>query len=1166
MPRSRYYGRPSRRMILGGMVMLSTFFLLMSLPQPEWDESRSRSQQTSGAVQDSTNSRTDTTSINDDIETAVLSTPVKNAIERISWYAHVAGARARKHIQQASISDVGLNKVSTPISNDRETEEEEQAQVNKAMAASNSREEENRARKDQLHTNSKAPKSTFSDQRESRVNKAGGTTSNSKSNGKGPAKGVQGKHQASGKEEHEEEGVCLARQGPSCESDVPLQPSKDLQQQDKKDGAAPAIEFEQVEAMEEADADEGLEELQDEERLVQAAADLEAALGEMEEGDEEALFEEGNGNGYSGSYDEDNLAPEDRSTRLGIGFHLFYFHSFRPMTVQSKALPDQINSVLDQVHSKQGARSRPLPAVALIGFIAVLVGGYFRGKQAKAKKEAAHAATAATAGNSDSATEASAAKEPVKAKLTPPAKTRPIRHITPETFEKNRKYFPPSKLAAAGSSASSAKSNIKVGVNKEFFRQIEAIFQILIPKKRSKETLILILHTTFLVLRTYLSVVVARLDGAIVRDLIAGNGKGFLRGLGYWFAIALPATYTNSMIRYLQSKLSIAFRTRMTRYVHDLYLNSENTYYKALNLDDRIQGVDQYITTDIAKFCDSLAGLYSNLGKPVLDTIIFNYQLVRQIGMSGMGGLMVSYVITAWLLRMVTPAFGKLAAIEAKLEGDFRSAHTRLITNAEEVAFYNGAELEHSILNKTYKRLIRHINSIYKIRIAYNMFEDFIIKYCWSAVGLSLCAIPVFFPHLSGKDSLRDAAAAAASGDKVVGARTKGFMTSKRLMMSLADAGGRMMYSYKEMSELAGSTLRVYNLISVLHQLHAGQYEAASANGAASGVPLVKTKVASTSSSPSSSSSSSASSTSSRDGDDEEEEHEVYSLADIRGKVEYGYEGIKFVGVPIVTPSPSNPRGGEELVRNLAVDIQPGDHMLVTGPNGVGKTGFARVVSGLWPVFRGQLSRPSPKDIFYIPQRAYLSIGTLRDQVIYPHSREQMIAAGRTDAELMEILKHVHLAYIPDREGGWDTIKEWKDVFSGGEKQRMNLARLFYHRPKYAILDECTSAVSSDVEGLMYNHAKDLGITLITISHRPALFKYHLHLLKFTGDHGHWEFSTIGTAEERLSLEKEMAALQARLDEVEALKKRHAEITKELEVGLTAAPQDGTKIQKRGLF
>lgn len=99
-----------------------------------------------------------------------------------------------------------------------------------------------------------------------------------------------------------------------------------------------------------------------------------------------------------------------------------------------------------------------------------------------------------------------------------------------------------------------------------------------------------------------------------------------------------------------------------------------------------------------------------------------------------------------------------------------------MITNAEEIAFYNGADLEHSILTKTYKRLIRHINSIYKIRIAYNMFEDFIIKYCWSAVGLTLCALPVFFPGLAGMDAVKGAA----SGDKAVGARTKGFITSKR--------------------------------------------------------------------------------------------------------------------------------------------------------------------------------------------------------------------------------------------------------------------------------------------------------------------------------------------------------------------------------------------------
>lgn len=65
------------------------------------------------------------------------------------------------------------------------------------------------------------------------------------------------------------------------------------------------------------------------------------------------------------------------------------------------------------------------------------------------------------------------------------------------------------------------------------------------------------------------------------------------------------------------------------------------------------------------------------------------------------------------------------------------------------------------------------------------------------------------------------------------------------------------------------------------------------------------------------------------------------------------------------------------------------------------------------------------------------------NRVIYPHTKQDMKNAGRTEDELMEILKIVHLAYIPDREGGWETQKEWKDVFSGGEKQRVSLGIVF---------------------------------------------------------------------------------------------------------------------------
>eukprot|EP00835_Amoeboradix_gromovi_P005669 NODE_557_length_6694_cov_0.358302.p3 type:complete len:188 gc:universal NODE_557_length_6694_cov_0.358302:2940-2377(-) len=182
----------------------------------------------------------------------------------------------------------------------------------------------------------------------------------------------------------------------------------------------------------------------------------------------------------------------------------------------------------------------------------------------------------------------------------------------------------------------------------------------------------------------------------------------------------------------------------------------------------------------------------------------------------------------------------------------------------------------------------------------------------------------------------------------------------------------------------------------------------------------------------------------------------------------------------------------------------------------------------------------------YVPQRAYLSIGSLRDQLIYPHTHDEMIKNGKNDDLLQEIMDLVHLGYLEAREGGFDTIKDWKDVFSGGEKQRVNLCRLFYHKPKYVILDECSSAVSSDVEGLIYKTLKEYGITLITVSHRPALFKYHGHLLRLEGNEGKWRFDKIGTEQEETSIENEMKQLSDQIENVGTLKERLRQINKEL--------------------
>ena len=101
---------------------------------------------------------------------------------------------------------------------------------------------------------------------------------------------------------------------------------------------------------------------------------------------------------------------------------------------------------------------------------------------------------------------------------------------------------------------------------------------------------------------------------------------------------------------------------------------------------------------------------------------------------------------------------------------------------------------------------------------------------------------------------------------------------------------------------------------------------------------------------------------------------------------------------------------------------------------------------------------------------------------------------------MQEILEEAKLGYLVEREGGWDCQNDWNDVLSGGEKQRVAMARLIYHKPMYAILDECTSAVSIDVEGHLYAYMKKVGITLITVSHRVTVWKFHDYLLSFKGD------------------------------------------------------------------
>jgi ATP-binding cassette subfamily D (ALD) long-chain fatty acid import protein len=239
---------------------------------------------------------------------------------------------------------------------------------------------------------------------------------------------------------------------------------------------------------------------------------------------------------------------------------------------------------------------------------------------------------------------------------------------------------------------------------------------------------------------------------------------------------------------------------------------------------------------------------------------------------------------------------------------------------------------------------------------------------------------------------------------------------------------------------------------------------------------------------------------------------------------------------PIISPN------GDVLVQALSFSLKQGDHLLVVGPNGCGKSSLFRILGGLWPVYGGTVHKPPFSDIFYIPQRPYLSRGSLRQQIIYPDGVRTMRSKGTTDADLLAVLRILDLENLLDLyPEGWDAEAEWRDVLSGGLQQRVAMARLFYHRPRYAILDECTSSVTLETEKVMYENAKALGITLMTVSHRRSLWKYHSRILQFDGQ-GNYVFTRLD-ADRRLKLEDEKEELEVLLRQVPELERRIEELT-----------------------
>lgn len=669
------------------------------------------------------------------------------------------------------------------------------------------------------------------------------------------------------------------------------------------------------------------------------------------------------------------------------------------------------------------------------------------------------------------------------------------------------------------------KRRDRVNIDAAFFRRLLKILKIIVPSASSPEAFYLVALSAMLIARIWFSLMMATIIGRNARSIVSRDWAALFNGLQTFFLTTIPAAFINCSLKWLADKLSCLFRRRLSEHVNNEYVKGVN-FYTVCNLnlggDDRLENVDQRVTVDIYDFSTALAQLYTSVFKPVLDVGVFTYQLVHAVGWLGPSILYGYFGFSGWMkqIALKIARYGHMVKHRSKLEGEYRTAHQRLITNSEEIAFYMGADRERILINNSLNTMLDHAAKTRKVKFWVNLADEFLVKYWATMAGYSAISVPLFL----------DGTLSQGKSDSEM---TYEFTLYSRYLQNLSDSIAALIMMLNQLAGIAGYTSRVYELLKKVELLNSAPLNAfVQMDAEASGISEEDKRA----------------NVLLQDIDawletwtvkcDKERSVRVAAQKEpIVKKIGGGGEfhisegsDMRFEDVSIVSPE------GRLLVKHLNFEVS-NENVMVTGPNGAGKSSLFRIIGELWPLSFGKVSKPMPEDILFVPQKPYLVKGTFRDQIIYPHHVSRMKERNVTDEDLLRFMAIVDPSNKMVTTWNMDAVDNWFFAFSGGQKQRVAMARLFYHRPKYAILDECTSAVSSEVEDELYSTCARIGITLFTVSHREYLKRHHSRVLTFVGEAGAWQMQEI-TEEDKEKIVKEYKqALKSDVDTPKILRK-----------------------------
>ena len=554
---------------------------------------------------------------------------------------------------------------------------------------------------------------------------------------------------------------------------------------------------------------------------------------------------------------------------------------------------------------------------------------------------------------------------------------------------------------------------------------------------------LLLLIVLLLLAYTGLSVVLNNQRGELISALSAKNESRFWQTVIIFIGVLVVYAPLLAAYTYLRDRLGLAWRRWLTTDFVERYF-AESAFYRINQFSPDIDNPDQRIAEDVKNFTQESLTLALVLSDSVLEIIAFSGVLLgisRELVVFLLGYAVIGTLITVGIFGQ---PLVRLNFEQLKREANFRFSLVRVRENAEAIAFYQGEAQESAQVNNrfmaafdNYKRLLGWELGLNGLTNAYE-FIPFVLP--------ALVVAPGIF-----------------SGDIEVGKVSEAQGAFIRVFFSL----NLIVARFQSLSAFGAGIDRLYDFATSL--------------GGVKELEKVEETVLE------------------KDAQKEDAPEEHTQKENTQEDVSCHHPVIRCEmadELALQNLTLQTPNYQRTLIENLSLVLDAQSSLLVVGPSGCGKSSLMRAIAGLWNSGTGVIQRPQLEHLLFLPQKPYMILGSLRQQLLYPYPEVKL-----DDNQLKLALQQVNLPDLDKRFGGLDAEEEWSDVLSLGEQQRLSFARVLLHQPTYTILDEATSALDRDNEKQLYNHLATTKTAYLSVGHRQSLEDYHQAILRLAEDH-----------------------------------------------------------------